>query len=204
MKRLALTCCIGALAIASANAQEFSRFSFDIGTGFTTPAGNASNFLNEGWNVRGGAGVNLSPHVGAMLNVGFEDMGIGGVTLVEAGATGGTVHVFHATVDPVVHLSPNGHVEFYVTGGGGVFHRYQDFNGSAVSTSNAYNQFFGLYGASSVPNPYSVVKPGFDVGAGLAVRAFGHTKVFLEAKWNHMFLNEGHTDFLPVTVGLRW
>jgi len=204
MKRFALTCCIGILAIASANAQEFHRYSFDIGFGFTTPAGYTSNFLNEGWNVRGGAGINFSQHIGAMINVGFEDMGIGGVTLIAAGATGGTVHVFHATLDPVYHISPNSRIDVYVTGGGGVFHRYQNFDGPAVATTGAYNQFFGLYGGSSVPNPYSTVRPGFDVGAGLSTRAFGRTKVFLEARWDHMFLNNGSTDFLPVTVGLRW
>ena len=204
MKRLAWTFCIGILGIACANAQEFNRYSFDIGAGFTTPAGNTSNFLNLGWNVRGGAGINFSPHIGAMINVGFEDEGIGGYTLGAVGATGGSVRIFHATLDPVYHLSPKSRVDVYVTAGGGIFHRHQNFEGPGVVTTAGYNQFFGLYGASSVENPYSTVRPGFDVGAGLAAKAFGRSKFFLEARWDHMFLNNGSTDFLPVTAGLRW
>ena len=41
--------------------------------------------------------------------------------------------VFSATLDPIVHLNPRVRVDVYVTGGGGLFHRYQEFTAPTVS-----------------------------------------------------------------------
>jgi hypothetical protein len=49
----------GLIAGQLVSAQEFSRFSFDVGGGFTQPVGNTGRHLDEGWNVRGGAGINF-------------------------------------------------------------------------------------------------------------------------------------------------
>ena len=54
-------------------------------------------------------------------------MGVNPSTLANIGVPGGRMSVFSATLDPIVHLNPKGHVDFYVTGGGGLFHRYQEF-----------------------------------------------------------------------------
>jgi hypothetical protein len=59
----------GLIAGQLVSAQEFSRFSFDVGGGFTQPVGNTGRHLDEGWNVRGGAGINFSQYVGAMVQV---------------------------------------------------------------------------------------------------------------------------------------
>ena len=51
--------CFGFLIAGTLGAQEVSRFSFDVGGGFTQPVGNTGRHLDEGWNVRGGAGIQL-------------------------------------------------------------------------------------------------------------------------------------------------
>jgi hypothetical protein len=96
MKRLAFVSCIGLLAFVSANAQELSRYSVDLGMGFSTPAGTQEHYLDYGWNIRGGAGGNFSPYVGVMLNLGYDDMGISGAALNNISASGGDIHLFHA------------------------------------------------------------------------------------------------------------
>ena len=58
--------------------------------------------------------------------------------------------------------------------------------------------------ATEILSSYSVNKPGFDVGGGLAVGALGHSKLFMEAKWQHTFLTNPHVDYLPVSFGFRW
>ncbi len=208
MKRIALVSCIGVLAFASANAQEVPRFTADLGAGFTTPAGNAGHYLDNGWNIGLGVGYNFSSFLGAKLNVGYDAMGINSTTLSDVGVPGGGVHIFHATIDPVIHLTGIHKFDLYVTGGGGVFHRYQDFTTPTVVTTTAFIPFLGFYpvavGANQILASYTVTKPGFDTGAGVAFGAFGHGKFFAEAKWEHMFLNGGHTDFIPVTFGFRW
>jgi opacity protein-like surface antigen len=208
MRTFAIVSFIGILGCLSASAQEGPRFTFDVGGGFTTPAGNTGRQLDTGWNVGAGVGFNFSSVVGAKIDLGFSSMGINSNTLANIGVPGGDVRVFSATVDPVVHLTPHHHVDLYLTGGGGLFHIYQQFTQPAVGVTNAFDPFFGLYPvafpATEILSSYSVNKPGFDVGGGMAIGALGHGKLFMEAKWEHAFLTNSHVDYLPVSFGFRW
>jgi len=118
------------------------------------------------------------------------------------------MHIFSATLDPVVHLNPHGHVDLYLIGGGGFYHQYEDFTNAAVGIFNAYNPFFGFYPVAvpvqQVAQSYSVNKPGIDAGVGVAFGSKWHGKFFAEARWNRIFIRQAHTDFLPVTFGFRW
>lgn len=210
MKHFVLASCIGILALGAANAQEFSKFTADIGGGYTAPVGATGRYLDMGWNVRGGVGYNFSNFAGIKLDLGFDDMGINSGTLASVGAPGGGVHLFSATVDPVVHLLPStGRLDFYLMGGGGLFHEYQNFTAPAVFTTTFFSPFFGAFPASFAGNQvlssYTVTKPGFDIGGGIGVGKIGHGKLFMEARWEHMFMNNGaHLDAIPVTVGFRF
>lgn len=192
-----------------AQGQEISRFSASIGGGFTQPVGNTGRHLNEGWNISGGAGYNFNSRFGAMLDLGYNSFGINSLTLQSIGFPGGDVHVFSATVDPIVHLNPRGHVDLYVIGGGGLYHRYQQFTQPSTATVTAFDPFFGGFFPVTVPTTeilasYSVNKPGFNVGAGLALGTKWHGKVFAESRYHRMFINNMHTDYVPVTFGFRW
>jgi hypothetical protein len=208
MKTFALAACLGILAIGSASAQETSRFAFSVGAGFTTPVGNTGRQLDDGWNIGGGFGMNFSPYVGALIDLDYNSFGINSGTLANIGVPGGGLHVFSATLDPIVHLNPKGHVDFYVTGGGGLYHRYQDFTAPSVGVATGFDPFFGFYPVA-VPTTlilasYSVNKPGIDAGAGIAFGSLGHGKFFAEAKYNRIFMGQYHTDYVPVTFGYRW
>jgi hypothetical protein len=197
------------LALASANAQEETqKLSFAVGGGFTVPVGSAGQNLANGWNVRSGFGYNFTSHVGAMLDIGYDGMNINGATLGALGVPGGDVRVFSATLDPIVHLNPHGSVDFYLIGGGGVFHRFQEFTQPTVAVVNVYNPFFGVYpvafNANQVLASYTVTRPGFDIGAGVAIGSKWHGKFFAESRWEHMFENNSHLDMIPVTFGYRW
>src|SRR5579863_5873145 len=114
MKSIALVSCIGLFLVGSMNAQEGSRFSFDVGGGFTQPVGNTGRHLDEGWNIGGGVGINFNSYLGAMVQLDYNSFGINGVTLNSAGFPGGDVHIFSATLDPIVHLNPHGHLDVYL------------------------------------------------------------------------------------------
>jgi len=208
MKNFALACGVGLIALASINAQEFNKFTFDFGGGFTNSVGGTGRYLDTGWNVHGGFGFNFSPYLGAKINLGADMMDINSATLNAVGVPDGNVRVFHATLDPVVHLTPHHRIDVYVTGGGGLFHRYQEFTAPTVVNTTAFIPFFGFYpvavGANQILASYSVNKPGYDVGAGVEFGGIKHGKLFAEARYDHMFLNNGHTDFIPVTFGFRW
>jgi hypothetical protein len=208
MRYLTFTC-VGLVLAGLVSAQEISRFSFTAGAGFTEPLGTAGRYLDTGWNVGVGGGFNFSQYVGAMIDLNYNHFGINSATLSNVGFPGGDVSVFSATLDPVIHLTPHGHFDFYVTGGGGIYHQYQDFTAPTVSAITGYNPFFGFYSAAvpttTVLASYSVNKPGIDAGAGLAFGTKWHGKFFAEARYNRIFLyNNVRTDYLPVTFGFRW
>ena len=210
MKSIALPSCFGLLLVGALSAQETPRFTFDLGAGFTQPVGNTGRHLDTGWNIQGGAGYNFSPYVGTMLQLDYNWMGINSTTLNNIGFPGGNVHVFSATIDPIVHLNPHGHLDVYLIGGGGLYHRDQEFTAPSVSTFTGFDPFFGGFFPVAVPttailSSYSVNKPGLNGGAGVEFGNKWHGKFFAEARYHRIFMgNDRHTDYLPVSFGFRW
>ena len=204
MNRFALIGCFGLLCMGTMSAQEVSHFSFDLGAGFTTPVGNTGTYLDEGWNVQGGVGYNFSNYIGVMGQLDFNSMGMNGTALGTSGFPGGYIHVFSATVDPIVHLTPRSHFDLYAIGGGGLYHWYQQFSAPSGLVTNSFSGNFPL----DIPNSgdaYSVNKPGWNAGMGVALGTKWHGKVFAEARYVHIFLNNGErADYVPVTFGFRW
>jgi Outer membrane protein beta-barrel domain len=208
MKSLILVIGTGIFALGGASAQETPRFAFNVGAGFTTPVGNTGRYVDEGWNVGAGAGINFSPYIGALVDLNYNNLGINSTTLSNFGVPGGGVHVFSATLDPIVHLAPKSHIDVYVTGGGGFYHREQDFTAPSSAVVGFPNGFFGYYPVA-VPTTLilsssSVNKPGVDIGMGFAFGSKWHGKFYAEAKYNRIFMGQYHTDYVPVTFGFRW
>ena len=208
MKFIATAICVSTLTLGGLNAQEYSHFAFNVGAGFTTPLGNAGRNLDYGWDIRGGAGFNLNQWVGALVDLNYTQMGINSTTLQSIGVPGGGFHIFSATLDPIVHVTPKSRFDIYLTGGGGVYHQYQDLTAPSTGIVSGYSPFFGFYSAAvpttQVLASYSITKPGIDGGIGIAFGSKWHGKFFAEAKFNRIFLNHYHTDYMPVTFGFRW
>jgi hypothetical protein len=204
MNKLASVGCFGLLCIATLSAQEVSHFSFDLGGGFTQPVGNTGRYLNDGWNVQGGVGYNFSNYIGVMGQLDYNSMGMNGAALGASGFPGGDIHVFSATLDPIVHLTPRSHFDLYAIGGGGLYHWYQQFSAPTGVVSNSFAGSFPLV-VPAFGDEYSVNKPGWNAGMGVALGTKWHGKVFAEARYIHIFLNNGERgDYVPVTFGFRW
>jgi hypothetical protein len=200
MKTVAFTSFFSLLFTGIVSAQETSHLAFDIGGGFTQTVGSTGRYLDNGWNVGGGVGWNFSPWVGAMLQTNYNSLGINSTTLANIGVPGGSVHVFSATIDPIVHLHPRGHWDAYIVGGGGFYHMYQDETAPGLGVG-----YFGYYPTQVVVGSYSVNKPGANIGAGVAFGTKWHAKLYAEARWNHIFGDYNtRTDYVPVTFGVRW
>ena len=209
MKKLAVTLAFIFLFAGGLSAQEFSRFAFNVGGGFTQPVGNTARHLDMGWNIQGGAGLNFNPYVGALVQVQYDRMGITSGTLGNLGFPGGDVGVFSATLDPIVHLNPKGHMDVYLIGGGGLYHRNQEFTTPAIATFTGFDPFFGFFPVAvpttQVLASYSVNKPGVNGGLGFSFGSKWHGKFFAEARYHRIFMgNDLHTDFVPVTFGFRF
>jgi opacity protein-like surface antigen len=203
MKKFAIMCA-GVLGACLVNAQEFQRFTFDAGAGFTQPVGNTGRHLDVGWNAGAGAGMNFNQYFGVMVQANYTDMGINSGILSNVGVPGGDVSIWSFTLDPRVHLTPKSHFDLYVVGGGGWYRRNQEFTAPGVEIVG--DPFFGFapVGITQVLASNSVNKPGFNVGAGMALGTKWHAKFFAEARWNHMFLDNVHDDWIPVTFGVTF
>lgn len=209
MRRFFRAAGLGLIGLSLSFAQEGGGgFTFDFGSGLTNPVGNTGRNLNEGWNLTSGVGYNFNSWVGAKLDLGYNWFRINSTALNTIGAPDGSLSEFSATLDPIVHLNPQGHVDFYLTGGGGLFHQHEQFTQPSVAVVPGFDPFFGYYlagvPANQILGAYSVNKPGIDVGAGFAVGTRFHGKVFGEAKYERVFLGAYHTDFIPVSFGFRW
>jgi opacity protein-like surface antigen len=208
MKYLAIVP-MGLLGACLVNAQEFQRFTFDAGAGFTQPVGNTERHLDTGWNAGFGAGMNFTNRLGAMVQFNYNAMNINSATLNNIGVPGGNVSIWSLTLDPRVHLLPKGPVDVYLVGGGGLYHRTQEFTAPTVATTLGFDPFFGNFFPVAIPAntilaSSTVNKPGFNVGAGVALGTKWHAKFFAEARWHHMFIDNVHDDWVPVTFGVTF
>jgi hypothetical protein len=154
-------------------AQMFTGF---VGAGPSVPLNPfAGHTTNPGWNLSAGAGVTTN-HVGMMLDFLYTDM--------TSNPTNSNAHTWGFTLDPVVHLTQEGPVDLYFTGGGGIYH-------SSLNFTN--------------PNASSAYKGGLDGGLGVSFKLGPtHLKAFAEARYHYIFTSPVATTIIPVTVGLRW
>ena len=76
MKSFIVSSGVCLFAAALVNAQETRKFTFNVGAGFTRPAGSTYDHLDTGWNIQGGVGYNFTPHFGANVDAAWNDLGI--------------------------------------------------------------------------------------------------------------------------------
>lgn len=210
MKRASIVLSLALSLGGAAFAQEFPRFAFNLGAGFTSPTATAGDRLDQGWNAEAGAGVNLHPNLGLKVDFRYNSFGINSGTLNALGFPGGDGRLWSLTLDPVVHLNPRGPVDLYLTGGGGLYHWNQQFTRPATATFTGFDPYLGIFYPTAVPvtqviSSYSVYKPGWDGGAGLAFGTRWNAQVYAEARFSRMvFGNDRYVDTVPVSFGIRW
>jgi len=204
--------CMVSLTSASLAAQEREDhlFTANIGGGATLPVYNTGFRHDNGWNIGAGAGVNmLHSHLGLNGEFMFDSMGINSTTLDQLQFPNGNTHIWSFTVDPVIRFNPHGPLDFYLTGGYGVYHRYVAFTQPTVVSYTVFDPFFGVFYPVGVPAnqvllDYSTTKGGVNGGGGISMRlGHGRSRIYLEARYHQMYTRPV-TSFLPVTIGFRW
>jgi Outer membrane protein beta-barrel domain len=207
MNRTVLFSLAGLLAAGALEAQEVPRYTGNIGVGFTEPVNSAGSFLDTGWNIQAGGGINFLTNLGAMVEFNYNSFGINSATLEGLGAPGGNVNIWSFTLDPIVHLNHTGPVDVYFTGGGGIYHRLDQLTQPAYGFAPIITPF-GFFNVPTVGDivlsSYSVNKPGVNVGAGITFGSIWRARFYAEARYHRMFTDGGDTDFVPVTFGVRW
>lgn len=189
---------------------EVPRFSGSIGAGFTTPVYGTGTRFDGGWNAGAGVGVNISKYLGVEGQFQFNDLDVNGATLNGLGFPDGTMRMWSATIDPVIHFAPSNKFNPYIIGGGGIYHRTVEFTAPTVATVAGFDPFFGTFfpfnvAANQVLQSDTVNKPGWNAGAGFSIPlGSSKMKLFAEARYHYMYTAPRGTSILPVTFGLRW
>ena len=171
------------LASRTASAQEQSSTStqFSVGGGMDLPMGDFDNGFNTGWH--GLAAVTFTPAawpVGIQIDGNYSRMPDD--TPLDENA-----QLIYGTGNIVYRFSTSAESTFrpYLIGGGGVYNR--KFTGNDVPS--------GFEDSST--------KFGVNAGAGFDIKA-GGASLFAEARFHDVFTEGTNTNFLPITVGVRF
>lgn len=196
-----------------ARAQDFNshRFNISAGGGFSVPTADASGNFNTGWNIDFRGGVNLSQALLADLDFTYNRWNLTSAALANFGEPGGYADVWSLSFEPTIRMMPHSHIDPYILGGAGLYHRGLTLTQPTTFTTIVCDPFFGfcfpaVVQGNQVVASFTTYKPGFNAGGGFEF-GFGQRslKVFAEARYNEMFTTHGtNLSFVPVTFGIRW
>ena len=165
-----------------------------LGFGGATAVNPLGASLDAGWTMSAGAGL-TNDYAGVLANFTFVDFGINRNALRREGAHDGSQRYWAVTIDPVVHVNGRGPADFYLTGGGGIYGQI-----TKLEATFAGQPRFDLTSRETH------VRPGVDGGAGFAFNLDrdSRLKVFVEARYHHMFTEGRASSFVPVVFGIRF
>ena len=167
-----------------------------FGLGFSAPVNPLANRLDAGWNVAGGVGV-TGQYAGLMVDLMYNSFGINSKNLGLAQATDGSQRYWAITIDPVFHVNQRGPVDFYVTGGAGLY--------GQITRYELNSNVAGGFGQYNLVSSNTIYKGGVDGGAGFAFNiGYSPVKLFVEARFHHVFTGGPGASFVPVTVGVSF
>lgn len=184
MKRLAmslLAVAVGAgLSAAGAEAQQATRFDFALGGGVSVPTGDFDNAAKLGWH--GMAAVRMLPQA---LPVGFQVDG-NFARLSDESSLDIASQLIYGTGNVLYQFrtSESSRFQPYLIGGVGVYNL--DVKGNDVPA-----------------NVNSETKVGLNAGAGFDFKA-GAASLFAEGRFHNVFTDVSDTQFIPVTLGVRF
>lgn len=200
--------CLTAPALAQNGV--FNKFTVNAGVGATVPVGGLSQRLDNGWNFNLGGGYNFVPHFGVIAEYMYNGLGVTRSTLNAASVPDGNAHIHSVTLNPIVRMNPKGPLDAYFIGGVGYYHRTVEFTEPSTATVLVFDPFFGFFVPALIPVDRvigRVVRDGFGGNLGLGFTyALGNSgmKVYTEARYHRADTGSVRTEFVPVTVGVRW
>lgn len=199
-----------------------SHLTYEVGGGFNAPTSDSSEHISWGGNFTVGAGYRANQNFSLNLEYQFIDSKLPGQIIAEAGATGGHVHIWSLTLDPMYEFNPKSAIGFYAVGGGGFYRAVTSFTDPAQQQYCTYF-YCGVITQNVVVGHYSSNQGGWSIGGGLEHRfagwnGDGKTRVFAEARYLDIMTPDvttqanglgtttvgADTKIIPVTFGVRF
>jgi len=214
-KKWALTLTVAAAFLMSSacvvhGQEQETRYTFNIGGGYSPLLGPVSDRLNNGWHMRVGGGVRASSHFELNGEFSYHGFGVSPALLAEAGTPSADAHLWSITADPKLRLRGAHHFDPYLVGTVGYYRRTVNFTAPTLAPVTLFDPFFGvLFPALEPANIVlgSVTRSGIGGGAGLGFNfrlGASRTKLFVEARYEYAATGAVPTRMLPATVGLSW
>jgi hypothetical protein len=182
------------------------KLTWEAGAGFTQPLAGAGKTVNTAWNITLGAGYNFVPKFGVLAEYSFNRFGLTDAVINEAGTDDGNTHLWSATLEPIWRYKNGGKFGGYVIGGGGFYRALTSL------TNNTYgiycDPFYGCYPVSQsyTVSHFSSNQGGANIGLGFTYKTDPSNRLALYTEARYLWIDTpGHSsEFIPVTVGLRW
>lgn len=178
------------LAAAPASAQQVERpVRFGVLVGGNVPTGDFSDGGAEtGWHVTGL--VEFRPAafpVGLRGEIGYLSFGVDEEQALGEPVDGvdASANVIPFTVNAVLPLSPGSAANFYLIGGLGGYRLEAEADAGEFTISDSQTDF------------------GLNGGVGLAL-PLGRADLLLEARYHSIFTEDSNTNFIPISIGLRF
>lgn len=200
-----------------------SHLTYEVGGGFNAPTSDSSPYITWGWNFMAGGGYRFNRNLSVMLQYDFVHSKLPGAIIDQAGATGGYVHIWSFTLDPMYEVNPKSSIIFYGVGGGGFYRKVTSFTDPIPQYYCQYFYGCGVIITDAVVGHFSSNQGGWNAGGGIEHRfagwnGDGKMKVFAEARYLDVLSPAVTTEpnglgtttigedtkIIPVTIGLRW
>lgn len=199
-----------------------SHITYEAGGGFNAPTSDSSPYISWGGSFTVGAGYRFNRNFSTLLEYQFMDDKLPGTIIAQAGATGGHVHLWSLTADPMYEFNPKSAIGFYAIGGFGFYRSVTSFTDPEQSQYCTYF-YCGVVTQNVVVGHYSSNQGGWSIGGGLEHRfagwnGDGKTRVFAEARYLDVLTPAittqanglgtttvgSDTKVVPVTFGVRF
>lgn len=214
MKHAITVILLSLMVCAGAQAQETSKFTFNVGGGPTWPTQSVSDLANMSGHFVIGAGANFSKMFGFNGEFMWNDLPPKSSIVALTNATDGSARLYAVTGNLIIHTPEERKFGGYVIGGTGWYHRSWDLTNPVISVGTVCLPSYVWWGVvcqnGLVQSNVTVASGssnaiGWNIGGGATYRlGESHAKFYTELRY-HVAYTEGiNTDVLPLTFGIRF
>ena len=162
-------------ASAPASAQGYNPFQIGAAGGIAFPTGDLGNAANTGYDIAVMVGYKAElTPIGVRAEAAYNQFGSKNFS--------GNVNIPSFTGNLVFGM-PTGMLSPYVIGGAGLYRTNVDVTGLGSAGENHF---------------------GFNIGGGIKIPLSTSFETFVEARYNHVTVNNGSFSFVPVTFGVMF
>lgn len=217
MKRASWFVVLGVLVVAAAmpvHAQDKKEIQGYVAGGYVMPEGRAGDYLDDGWNISGGAIFRPRPDkpLGIRVDLGYSTMDANANAIAAATAQGlrvddGYMSMGNLTAEILWEFGNPDKVGGYIGAGGGGYHRYTALTTTVLTSGTICDPWWGycypaVVTGQAVAQSDSLTKWGWSAAAG-ATFAVGNGQLYLEARYHWMEASPT-TQYFPILIGYRF